>query len=518
MSLYLGLDSSTQGIKAVLIDPQAGRIAASAAVNYGQDLPEYGCPEGVLAHPDPLVKHAPPLLWVAALDLVLARLHQQGAPMGEVRGISGSGQQHGSVYCNASAQGALAALDPTRPLAEQLAGIFSRKTSPIWMDSSTSAECAEIGAAVGPRLQTDTGSPAIERFTGPQIRKFWKEDPAAYGRTSVVHLVSSFMCSVLTGRHEAIDFGDGAGMNLLNLGTLDWDAGVLDATAPGLRAKLPPARPSAGVVGGLHRYFAKYGLRAGTRVVLWTGDNPSSLIGVGAGAPGVAVISLGTSDVFFAAMPAMRTDPSGYGHVFGNPAGGFMSLICFKNGSLARERVREECGADWDFFGNAAFDTTAPGGGGNLMLPYYVPEITPKALTPGVRRRGTPAFCAGRAPAAVKIRALVESQACSLKLHSEWIGTHFRTVRVTGGASRSRGLVQVLADVFQAEVEKISVPDSAALGAAMRAAQAAGGADWASLNAAFAGATETIRPDASRQAVYAGLLKEYAAFEAAERE
>ena len=53
----------------------------------------------------------------------------------------------------------------------------------------------------------------------------------------------------------------------------------------------------------------------------FTGDNPASLVGTGADKPSVAVISLGTSDVFFAAMDRFQVDPDGRGHVFGNPTG-----------------------------------------------------------------------------------------------------------------------------------------------------------------------------------------------------
>ncbi len=511
MSFYLGLDSSTQSMKALVIDAESGKIIASALVNFGKDLPEFGCPEGVLTNADPLVKHSPPRMWLAALDLVLARLQQSGAPMAGIQAVSGDGQQHGSVYLNADATALLAGLTPQRTLAEQLAPAFSRQSSPIWMDSSTSAECAEIQAAIGPRLQTDTGSPAIERFTGPQIRKFFKTNPAEYAKTDRIHLVSSFICSVLVGKHAAIDLGDGAGMNLLNLKTGDWDDAVLNATAPGLRAKLPPARPASETAGGLHPYFTKYGLKAGIPVVLWTGDNPSSLVGVGAAEPGVAVVSLGTSDTFFAAMPAMKTDPAGCGHVFGNPAGGCMSLICFKNGSLARERVKEECAVDWDYFGGQALEATPPGNGGNRALSYYVPEITPRVLEPGVRRQGSPEFCAGRAPVAVKIRAAVEGQVCSMRLLSQWIGD-FKTVRVTGGASRNQGLVQLIADVFNAEVELIAVADSAALGGAMRAAHAVGGFAWHDLAAKFAAAAQTVRPTPGSLEAYAKPLAAYRAF------
>ena len=99
--------------------------------------------------------------------------------------------------------------------------MLSRRTSPIWMDSATSAECAEITRAAGgeERVVALTGSRAIERFTGPQIRKFYQDSPADWARTCEIHLVSSFMASLLTAPSVPIDLGDGAGMNLLDLGT-----------------------------------------------------------------------------------------------------------------------------------------------------------------------------------------------------------------------------------------------------------------------------------------------------------
>jgi xylulokinase len=508
MPLYLGLDSSTQGLKGLIIDPGQGIIVASGAVNFGKDLPQFRCPEGTLPHRDPLVKHSDPLLWVAALDLLLGRMQSAGAPLGQVEGIGGSGQQHGSVYLNAQCERILASLVSSKDLASQLAPALSRKTSPIWMDSSTSAECAEISKAIGPRLQTDTGSPAIERFTGPQIRKFFKQEPLAYGQTARIHLVSSFMASVLIGGDAPIDYGDGAGMNLLNLKTLCWDQGICDATAPGLLAKLPKPVPTSTVAGKLSRYFSKYGLKPGITVATWTGDNPASLVGTGAFRPGLAVVSLGTSDTFFAVLDPYRTDPEGCGHVFGNPTGGFMCLTCFKNGSLARDRVRAEAGADWDFFDATAFAKTPIGNQGNLALPWFEAEITPPVLKPGLRAN----FDFSAAPAEVRIRAVVEAQALSLRAHSLWIG-RFDTLRVTGGASRSQGILQVLADVFQASVETIAVPDSAALGAAMIAAHVAGNAAYEDLAAKFTPATARIAPNPQASRTYAKLLQTLQTFE-----
>jgi len=507
MSYHLGLDSSTQSLKGIIIDPVAGRIVAQAAVNFAKDLPQYQAaysPSG-----DDLEKHADPLLWLAALDLLFTRMQADGAPLDKVSGIGGSGQQHGSVYLNARGGAILAALDPAKILIDQLAPALSRKTSPIWMDSSTSAQCAEIAAAIGPRLQTDTGSPAIERFTGAQIRKFYQQDPAAYANTARIHLVSSFMASVLIGADAPIDYGDGAGMNLLNLKTLTWDPAICEATAPGLLDKLPPAVPTRTVIGKLAPYFSKYGFSGDVAIAAWTGDNPASLVGTGATRPGLAVVSLGTSDTFFAVLDPYRTDPEGCGHVFGNPTGGFMCLTCFKNGSLARERIREQARVDWTFFDVTAFEKTPAGNDGRLALPWFEAEITPPVLKSGLRAN----FDFANAAPETKIRAIIEAQVLSIRVHSQWIG-NFETIRVTGGASRSTGILQTLANVFQAKVETIAVQDSAALGAAMIAAHVVGKHSYEALSNALAPATATLTPDPATAATYEALLGTYLLLEA----
>ena len=441
----LGIDSSTQGTKAVVYDTTAKTVVASASVNYGRDLSEFGAPDGFLPNADARVRQAHPAMWVKGLELVLARLRAAGVPMEQIAAIGGDAQQHATVYLAAD-------------------GSYSRSVSPIWMDSSTSRECAELDAAFGARLQSDTGSPAVERFAAAQVMKFAREEPEAYARTARIHLLSSYLTSVLTGVDAPIETGDGAGMNLLNLHTLAWDRGICDAVAPGLIDKLP-AVVSANAWPDLRLAprFAAFGLKPGIPVAPFTGDNPASLVGCGAECPGCAVISLGTSDTFFAAMANFHTDPDGYGHVFGNPCGGFMSLSCFKNGSLARDRVRRECGVDWTFFDETAFELAQSG---PRAFPFFETEITPKHDATGIETN----FDWASAAPEVKIRAVVEGQIANMCERTRWIGD-FDTILVTGGASRSKGILSAIRDIFKAEVKTLDVADSAALGGARLAAE-----------------------------------------------
>ena len=495
--LFLGLDSSTQSLSAVVIDLDSHQVVYEKSLNFDRALPGYKTQNGVLPHRDPLVKHSSPLLWADALDQIFAAMKAAGVALGEILAISGSGQQHGSVYLNRTAAAALKGLNPKKSLVQNLRGVLARKTSPIWMDSSTAAECAEIRQKLGgiKAAAAATGSDTFERFTGPQIRKFAKTEPKAYAETAQIALVSSFMASLLAGKIAPIDYGDGAG------------------TAPKLKAKLPPLAPAGKVIGKVSAYFVhKYGLNAEALATVWTGDNPASVIGLGLIQSGQVAISLGTSDTFFGSMAKCQTDARGEGHVFGSPAGGYMTLICFKNGSLAREKVRELYGLkDWNAFGKL-LAKTKPGNNGAILLPWFDAEIVPRVNRPGIHR-----FDLAEKDAAANARAIFEAQMLSMRRHSAWMKVAPECIFATGGASNNPALLQVLADVMNCRVLRIEVSKSAALGAALLAAHgcltAAGERpQWAKLVAGFTNPVvgSEVRPDKKAAKIYDRLLEKFA--------
>jgi len=92
------------------------------------------------------------------------------------------------------------------------------------MDSSANAECREITESLGGDLAVAqlTGSRATERLTGPQVRKFSKENPKAYADTVHIALISSFATSLLIGKIAPIDGGDGYGTNLADIRRARW--------------------------------------------------------------------------------------------------------------------------------------------------------------------------------------------------------------------------------------------------------------------------------------------------------
>lgn len=510
MTYALGIDASTQSVSAIVLDTQEGHIAGRASVNFGIDLPDYHAPQGFIPNGPESEVHADPRMWLDALELCLERLGAE-CDLRRVEAISGAGQQHGSVYLRRSWREALGTLDPEASLASQIGPSLARQTSPIWMDTSTSTECREIAAKVGGNavVCANSGSVAIERFTGPQIRRFAKNDSAAYEETARIHLVSSFIASVLAGNDSPIDQGDGAGMNLLNLETGDWDERLLDATAPDLREKLPAVVPSRTLVGPIAPYFVKrFGFSPGVPVVAFTGDNPSSLVGMGASRPGKVVISLGTSDTLFAAMPRPHTDPQGFGHVFGNPQGGFMTLQCFLNGSLAREKVRDRFGLSWEAF-SRALEETPPGNKGRQMLPFFGPEISPRTTLKTPVLAGDPPFENWELPEAA-VRACVEGQFLNMWIHSRWMKLSTDEIYLTGGASQNDQIARVAADVFGVKVRRLAVGDSVALGGAMRAAVAACGESLEVLESTFCQAeTRAIEPRGEARTVYVEARKDF---------
>ncbi len=101
------------------------------------------------------------------------------------------------------------------------------------------------------------------------------------------------------------------------------------------------------------------------------------------------------------------------------------------------------------------------------MLPWFEPEITPAVAAPASAATASTSDDAPR-----NVRAVVEAQMMALALHSRWMGVAVDTIHATGGAAANPQILQVMADVFGAEVQRLDVGNAAALGAALRALHA----------------------------------------------
>lgn len=480
--LYLGFDSSTQGLKATAVSADGFRIANTFAINYDNDLPHFSTKGGMHTSEGGARVSSPTLMWIEALDLLLTRMKDSGFPFEQVLALSGSGQQHGSVYWASGASAKLASLDSSATLANELSSAFARKDSPIWADSSTGAQCVALEAAVGgpTALATATGSRAYERFTGNQIARIIAEEPKVYESCERISLVSSFMCSVFLGKYAPIDTSDGAGTNLNDLlteGGTKWYEPALKACASSndLRSRLGENLVDAHTaLGSISSYFIqRYGFSPDCEVIAWSGDNPCSLAGLGLQGAGDIAVSLGTSDTMFTVMG--RACPGKDGHVFRNPVDpkSFMGMLVFKNGSLAREEVRDRvCGGDWGQFAQLLGESEPAN---NMAFGFYFPspEITPTTGDrSGVLRYDSSGKTVESFDPATEVRAVVEGKFLAMRHFGQGIGmdaSEMKRIIATGGASNNVAVLQVLADVFGVPVLTLDQSDSASLGAAFRA-------------------------------------------------
>ncbi len=98
----------------------------------------------------------------------------------------------------------------------------------------------------------------------------------------------------------------------------------------------------------------------------------------------------------------------------------------------------------------------------------------------------------------------MESQISNMRINSAWTNIDLKKIKVTGGGSRGDATCQVIANIFQAPVERFSVANSAGLGSAMRAANADTGASLFELADTFTASSENrvFEPDTTLKPVY----------------
>ncbi len=439
MSLFIGIDSGTQSVKAVVLDLETRKVVAEARAPHTLIT---GLPVGHMEqHPQE---------WASAMDFVITEVVSK-IEARRVRGIGVSGQQHGFV-----------------PLDD--AGNVIRPAK-LWCDTSTTEECAIITKKLGgPKAAIrKTGNLILPGFTAPKILWLKRHEPAHYRRLAHVLLPHDYLNFHLTGNYS-MEFGDASGTALMDVRTRTWSKDVIRAIDPKLAGWLPAITASHLPAGTLRPELAtKYGLSPQVIVSAGGGDNMMGAIGTGNVSPGVVTASFGTSGTIYAYAAKPVIDPAGEIAAFCSSTGGWLPLLCTMNVTTVTEQVRALFGQDHAAL-NAAVAAAPAGAGGLVLLPYLAGERTPNVpagsgVLLGLNNQN---FSAGHVA-----RAAMEGVTLGMNYglrRLATLGVKAKEIRVTGGGAKSAVWRQLMADIFGVPVVAMVEDEGAALGGALQAA------------------------------------------------
>lgn len=450
MSFLLGIDVSTTGAKALLVDEQ-GNVRATATTEYPS------------SNPFPLwSEQNPEDWWRATCASIREVLGASAVPAGVIRGIGLTGQMHGLVLLDA--QG-----DVLRPAI-------------LWNDQRTAAQCIEITERVGglERLVEWTGNAVFPGLTAPKVLWVRENEPHVYKRIAHILLPKDYVRYRLTGEY-ATEVSDASGTAFFDVAHRRWSNDMV--TALDLSADwLPRCTESPDISGQVSDAGARAtGLAIGTPVVGGGGDQAAQAVGSGIVHPGVISVTTGTSGVVFAFSDAFAAEPQGRLHAFCHAvpgtwhlmgvmlaAGGAFRWFRDNLGELERTVARGSGQDAYDLLTRDAARVPA-GSDGLVFLPYLSGERMPHS---DPHARGAYIGLTMQHTKGHLVRALLEGVTFGLRDSLELIaglGVPIEQVRASGGGARSALWRQIQADVFGAELVTVNTTEGAAFGAALLA-------------------------------------------------
>lgn len=155
-------------------------------------------------------------------------------------------------------------------------------------------------------------------------------------------------------------------------------------------------------------------------------------------------------------------------------------MLCYKNGSLAREQVRNDLNKtksnDWQTLNSSLADTSVLGGEDAKLGFYFpLPEIIPDAPSGTWRFKvdsaGKPENAGSAAWTATDdARAIVESQALSMRLRAQPLLSDGkpRHLYFVGGASQNSSIVSVMSQVLGSQEGVYRLTEGVTAGACAR--------------------------------------------------
>lgn len=438
MRYAIGIDSGTQGTKALVVDFN-GKVVGRG---YGAHRFVPGLEVGEVEQ-DPAV-------WDAAMErAVRSAVTQAKIHVRDIVCLGVSGQQHGFVALAANGR-------PLRP-------------AKLWNDTSTVEETGMIVDRLGGQRGCirKLGISLAVGYTASKVLWLRRHEPRRYDRLAAVLLPHNYLNFRLTGR-KVMEYGDASGTGFMDIRRRVWSREAVEAVDPDLADKLPPLAHPAEPVGDLSRRAAA-ALGGLGRVLVSSGggDNMMAAIGTGNVAPGMATISLGTSGTVFSYSPRPFVDPRGLIAAFCDSTGGWLPLVCTMNATNTTERFKSVFNLTNRGLENLARRAPA-GSDGLLFLPFIDGERVPalplaSGVFFGLNRRTF--------DAAHLARAVIEGTVLNLGYgfaRMTALGLCPAEIRATGGGANSRVWLQVIADVFRIPVVRTWEPEAAAYGAALQ--------------------------------------------------
>jgi xylulokinase len=481
MKLLLGIDLSTTGAKALLIDTH-GSVVSSATRPLN------------LSTPHPLWSEQDPReWWTATTNSIKEALATANASGEDVSAIGLTGQMHGLVLLDAGGE-------VLRPAI-------------LWNDQRCGAECDEIRARISrAELVQITGNDALTGFTAPKILWVETHEPEIYRRARHVLLPKDYIRYKLTGV-LAMDKADGSGTMLFDLRKRTWSSQILETLniSPDWLPQTFEGHEPTGEV--TREAAAQTGLSQGTPVVAGGGDQSAQAIGAGVVRPGTIAVTLGTSGVVFAATESPLIEPEGRLHAFCHAVAGrwhLMGVMLSAAGSLQWYRDKLACDRSFEELVDDAVRVPA-GSEGLIFLPYLSGERTPH---PDPLARGAWIGLTTRHGQAHLTRSILEGVAFGIKdmfclMRDAGLGS-VEEVRVSGGGAKSSLWRQILADTLGAELVTVNTTEGAAYGAALLAGVGVG--VWSNVDTACAQTISTrdhVTPNKESIATYAALYEQY---------
>jgi xylulokinase len=429
MALVMGVDSSTQSCKAVVLDTETGLVVR----------------EGRSPHPDGT--EVDPEAWWTALRAAIA-------DAGGLAGVDAwaiGGQQHGMVALDAEGRVIRPAL--------------------LWNDTRSGGAAAELIAEFGAdALAERTGLVPVASFTITKLRWLRDHEPQNAERVAAVALPHDWLTWRLRGfgpngesdrgpvlEELATDRSDASGTGYWSPETGEYDRELLRA-ALGRDAHLPR------VLGPTESVTDADGRRVGPGA----GDNAGAALGVGAG-PGDVIVSIGTSGTVFAVSEQRTIDPTGTVAGFADADGHFLPIVVTLNAARVLDAIARLLGTD--HAGLSALALAAePGAAGLRLEPYFEGERTPNLPDATASLLGMTLVSTTRENLA---RAAVEGMLGGLAAGLDalrGLGVPLERALLIGGAAQSEAVRQIAPEVFGMPVEVPAPGEYVALGAARQAA------------------------------------------------